>query len=253
MKLLYFSTILICIFLIFNSFTANSKEYPNGSEILGNIDNNLFVENAVVKTRMVIHGRNRTNSISSITWMKGKNTIFTEYLLPAREKGKKMLRLDDKIWTYTPDPVDRIITISGHLLKQSLMGSDMSYEDMMENISLKDQYNSKVIGEEVIMQRNCWVLELDAKTKDVSYVKRKIWVDKEKWLPIKEERYAKSGKLLKKTTILEIGKLLDRWYPKKMLFKDVLSKGKGTEYYIDSIEYKDDIPKSRFTKAALRR
>jgi len=38
-----------------------------------------------------------------------------------------------------------------------------------------------------------------------------------------------------------------------MIFKDVLSKGKGTEYYIDSIEYKDDIPKTRFNKASLRR
>jgi negative regulator of sigma E activity len=96
-------------------------------------------------------------------------------------------------------------------------------------------------------------LELTAKKDDISYYSRKIWVDTERLLPLREERFAKSGKLLKKTEILEVFKQDGRWYPKHMIFKDMLSRGKGTEYFIESIDFDVDIPEYKFTKAALRR
>jgi negative regulator of sigma E activity len=163
-----------------------------------------------------------------------------------------MLRLGDKLWTYTPEPNDRIITISGHLLRQSLMGSDLSYEDMMENHSLNDSYDATVIGTEKINDRLCWEVQLQAKTEDVAYYSRRIWVDTERWLPLRGERYAKSGKLLKTTQITEVFYVGDRWYPKMMIFKDALSKGKGTEYIIESIDFDVQIPDHKLSKAALR-
>ena len=44
----------------------------------------------------------------------------------------RMLKLDDILLTYSPQ-TDRIIQISGHMLKQSVMGSDFSYNDIMED------------------------------------------------------------------------------------------------------------------------
>ena len=61
------------------------------------------------------------------------------------------------------------------------------------------------------------------------------------------------GRLLKKTEILEVFKVSERWYPKKMTFKDLLSRGKGTEYIINSIDFNVKIPSYKFTKAALRK
>lgn len=43
------------------------------------------------------------------------------------------------------------------------------------------------------------------------------------------------------------------WYPKKMIFKDVLKKGSGTEFIIDSVNFNAEIPKHIFSKASLRR
>jgi hypothetical protein len=45
----------------------------------------------------------------------------------------------------------------------------------------------------------------------------------------------------------------NRWYPRRMLFKDMLKEGKGTEFIIEEIEFNIDIPDYRFSKAALRR
>ncbi len=224
-----------------------------GEDVLRKIDANLVLDQAVSVSGMTIHRGSRVRTIQSKSWIKGSDKSFVEYLAPAREKGKKMLKLGDKLWTYTPEPTDRIITISGHLLRQSVMGSDLSYEDMMENSNLTDLYTARIEGRAEVRGRECHVLTLTAKVRDIAYHSRKIWVDAERWLPLREERYAKRGRLLKTFDILEMFQVDDRWYPRKMLFKDALLKGKGTEYYIESIDFHAKIPDYKFTKASLRK
>lgn len=226
---------------------------PSGADVLRQIDKNLVLDKAVSSTTMIIHGRTGTRSIKSKNWIEGKDKAFVEYIDPPREKGKKMLKLKDQVWIYIPEPTDRIITISGHLLRQSVMGSDLSYEDITENRKLLDQYNAKVSGSEKITGRDCYVVELSAKADDITYYSRKLWVDKERWLPLKEERYAKSGKALKRTELLEVFTIENRWYPKRILYHDLMQNGDGTEYIIESVVLHAAISESQFTKAALKK
>lgn len=225
---------------------------PSGEEILRQIDANIVAENRTATATMIIHHRRGSRSMTTKSWVQGMDKSFTEYLAPAREKGTKMLKLGDQLWIYSPQS-DRIIRIAGHMLRQPMMGSDLSYEDMMEDPSLLNLYNPEVLGSEPVSERDCWVLELTAKDDDVTYHSRKIWVDKERLVALKEDRYAKGGKLLKTTEIQEVFQVEGRWYPKRMLFKDALSSGPGTEFIIDSIEFEVDIPEYLFSKAALRR
>ncbi|MEI6053566.1 MAG: outer membrane lipoprotein-sorting protein, partial [Opitutaceae bacterium] len=182
-----------------------------------------------------------------------KDKAFVEYTEPAREKGKKMLKLGDQLWNYIPEPTDRIITISGHLLRQSVMGSDLSYEDITENKKLIDLYDANVTGSETIGGRNCCILELRSKEEDITYDSRTLWVDTERWLPLKEERCAKSGKPIKRSEILEVFRVEGRWYPKRVLYRDLMQNGEGTEYIIDAVDLHAAIPESQFTKAALKK
>jgi hypothetical protein len=133
------------------------------------------------------------------------------------------------------------------------MGSDLSYEDITENRKLRDIYNAEVTGSENINGRDCYIVELRGKHENITYYSRKLWVDKERWLPLKEERYAKSGKPLKRSELLEVAPIENRWYPKRILYNDLMQNGDGTEYIIDSLKLHIDIDKSRFTKAALKK
>ena len=99
---------------------------------------------------------------------------------------------------------------------------------------------------------DCWIVELHANSEDVAYQNMKTWVDKSKYIPLKEERYAKSGQLLKKTELFDIKLIDNRWYPTRIVFKDMLKKGKGTEFIIDDIDFDAEIPEHLFTKASLR-
>ena len=42
----------------------------------------------------------------------------------------------------------------------------------------------------------------------------------------------------------------NRWYPKKMIFKDMLKSGTGTEFIVESIEFDAPILPYLFSKAA---
>jgi hypothetical protein len=162
-----------------------------------------------------------------------------------------MLKLGKDLWIYEPES-DRSIKISGNMLKQSVMGSDLSYEDFMEETKLVDAYSARISGETELDGRQCWVLDLTAKQSNLAYFKRKLWVDKERYVVLKEFLYAKSGKLLKSITASDFRKTGNRWYPHYILFKDELKEGKGTQYYIDSIQFDIVLPANLFTKGVLR-
>ena len=227
-------------------------EAPSGKSILEKVDANLTSETSIMTSQMIIHGQRGSRTIESKSWAKGADTAFTEYLAPAREKGTKMLKLEDRLWMYSPD-TDRTIQISGHMLRQSVMGSDLSYEDMMDDPRLAELYEAEVTGEDSIEERDCWVLHLIANKDDVAYQSRKLWVDKERMVPMQGELFAKSGKLLKRVTLKDFKQIEERWYPMHMTFKDVLKSGEGTEFIATSIEFNVDIPEYIFSKAALKR
>jgi len=228
------------------------SQTPTGEFILKKIDENTSSKNKIALSKMIIHSRRGSRTIEAKSWIEGNDKSFTEYLSPVREKGIKMLKLQDQLWTYSP-ATDRIIQISGHLLRQSVMGSDLSYEDIMEDPKLQNIYNAELIGEQAFEDRVCWLLQLTAEQKDAVYFSRKIWGDKERCVALKEERFAKSGKLLKSTEVKEVMFVDNRWIPQIVVFKDELKTGMGTEFIIDSIEYDVQIADYIFTKAVLRK
>jgi|TARA_B110000914_G_scaffold46638_1_gene39673 outer membrane lipoprotein-sorting protein len=243
----------IFIFIISLSLLNGQASDMTVSDIIAAMDKNLNAKSRVLTSKMVVHGRRTTRTIESKNWVVGMDLAFTEYLSPAREKGTKMLKLGDKLWTYSPQ-TDRVIQISGHMLRQSVMGSDMSYNDMMEDRPMEELYKATLEGSVMIDDRDHWIILLESKVKGLSYPKRRAWVDKEYLLPMKEELYAKSGKLLKTSTMDGIKKVQRRWFPSRFIYKDELKRNsKGTEWIIDEIAFDIDIPESRFSKALLRK
>lgn len=241
--------ILIPLLLLSVSLTAQN---PSAKEIIEKVDKNMSAESRVFTSRMVIHNPRNTRTVESKSWSMGENKSYTEYISPPREQGTKMLKLDNLLWIFSP-ATDRIIQISGHMLRQSVMGSDLSYEDMMEDPHLLNHYSGKVEGEERLGDRICWIIMLTANAADVAYQTQKLWVDKDRFIPLRKELYAKSGVLLKKMELSDVLQVQGRWYPKKILFKDVLKEGEGTEFQMMDIEFNVKIPDYIFSKASLKK
>lgn len=224
---------------------------PDASDILEKVEKNMSSDNRVFESSMTIRGNRTSRTITSRSYSVGDKKSFTEYLSPAREQGTKMLKLENQLWIYSPS-TDRTIQISGHMLRQSVMGSDLSYEDMMDDRKLTDVYEAKVSGDELIDGRKTFILDLVAKVTDAAYHSRKMWIDSERFVPLKEELFAKSGQLLKRTTLSDVKQIEGRWFPSTLVYKDMLKQGEGTEFRITTIKFNQKIPEYIFTKAALK-
>ena len=240
----------VVLLLMFTGFLS-AQNYPSGKSILDKVDNNMSAKSRILTARMEINSARGTRTMESKSWGVGTDKAFTEYLAPAREKGTKMLKLDNQLWIYSPT-TDRVIQISGHMLRQSVMGSDMSYEDMMTDRPLLEQYKAEVTSEETIDGRKCWVVNLTAIVNDVNYASQKMWVDEERFVPLQVEMFAKGGKLLKRITFSDVKKIQNRWYPTSFLYKDVLKDGKGTKMIIVDVQMDVTIPASVFNKSNLK-
>lgn len=219
--------------------------------ILDKVDKNMSSKNRIVEATMIINGKRNSRTLTMKTWSEGTKKSFTEYLSPAADKGTKMLKLSGQLWIYSPS-TDRIIQISGNMLRQSVMGSDLSYEDLMDDRKMTEIYSEKLSGREMIDGRKTWLVSLTAKVENVAYHSQKMWIDTARYVPLRQELYGKSGQLLKKLEYKDIRNIQGRWFPFTMIYKDMLKEGKGTELRITSIKFDQEIPEYIFTKAALK-
>ncbi|MFL3015363.1 MAG: outer membrane lipoprotein-sorting protein [Candidatus Neomarinimicrobiota bacterium] len=243
----------IILLTLLSSISFAQKGEMSVKDIIREIDKNMNAKSRVLTSKMIVHGRRSSRTIESRNWVVGIDKAFTEYISPPREAGTKMLKIGNKLWTYSPQ-TDRVIQISGHMLRQSVMGSDMSYNDMMEDKPIEELYGASIEGSIEINGRDHWIVVLEAKINGLAYPKRKLWIDKEYLLPMKEELYAKSGKLLKTSTMSDVKRIQGRWFPSRFNFRDELKRNsKGTEWIIDDIEFDIEISNSRFSKALLRK
>ena len=245
--------LIILLFLIQLPYLLSSQQsHQEASNIIEKIDKNMFSKTQIVTSEMIVYGKRKKRVIRSKGYSMGKENNFTEYLSPEREKGTKMLKLDNRLWIYSPG-TDRTIQLSGHLLRQSVMGSDLSYEDMMEERKLSEVYDAKIVKDGNFNDSPVWIMDLISKVEGLAYHKRTLWIDKTKFVPLKENLYAKSGTLLKTTTFSKIKKIDTRWYPMKINYKDMLKDGKGTDFVIIDISFDTYIPKEYFSKNMLKK
>ncbi len=194
---------------------------PTAAEILRRLDQNQLYPTLFIESTMIIQGRKGQRRLRSQSWSQGREKSFIRYLSPPRERGTSMLKLKDQLWLYSPQ-ADRTIAIAGHMLRQPIMGSDLSYEDMMERTSLVKNYQATKLDNEVIQGAGSWVLELKAKQAGLAYPKQRIWVDPKKIAATKVELYGSRGKLLKRVTIQSFIQTPTGWYPSDLTYKDML-------------------------------
>ena len=95
----------------------------------------------------------------------------------------------------------------------------------MDDRKLTDVYTAEASGDEVVDGRKTYILTLTAKVTDAAYHSRKMWIDAERFVPLKEELFAKSGQLLKRTILSDIKLIEGRWFPETIVYKDVLKQG----------------------------
>lgn len=228
---------------------ALATEPPDAAAILRAVEANQVYGSIEYEGSMTIVSGAKTRVKTMRTWSLGKDKAFIEFTNP-EDRGVRMLKLGDSLWTWFPKERDTV-RISGYLLTQGMMGSDVSYQDAMEPDSLLDSYDAAVAGTETVGGRSAWLLELTAKSPQAGYSRRRLWVDAERYVTLKSELYARSGMLLKASTTLDVARIGARYFPSKVEISDKLKKDSKTVFAMTSLKLDTKIDESRFTLQAL--
>jgi outer membrane lipoprotein-sorting protein len=184
-------------------------------------------------------------------WAKGNSDSFIEFT-NSEDRGTKYLKKGGRLYVYSPDN-EGVMLISGHMLKESMMGSDMSYEDTINNDTLSSRYDPVITGSERWNGRDSWVLELAAKRRTESYPKRKLWIDKETGDMLHYELYALSGAKLKEFNMLKVEVFAGRRFPVEVEVRDLLRKDSKTTFTMKNVVMDRTIPDSVFSQRNLER
>ncbi len=230
-----------------------SARVPTADELLTALDANMTFATRTAKLKMTVVNGKRTRVFEIISYGRGEEDAAMEYRAPAREKGTRMLKLGDELWIYMPT-IDRVQKISGHMLRQGMMGSDLSYEDMMASRELRKRYTSKVTGDATVGGRPCWKLEMVATDKSVTYPRRETCVDKETMIAVEQKLFALSGMLIKTWTMSAVQTFEGgRRFPTKMVIRDHLRKGSETRIEMSGIRFGVALEREVFSLRWLER
>jgi len=244
---------LIALFAITAAFAF--AQSPSAAELLRRVDNNEIYNTIEYEGEITIDYQGRCYVKTLKAWGRGNTHSFVEFT-NSEDRGTKYLKRDGRLFVYSPD-TEEVMLISGHMLKESMMGSDMSYEDTLDNDTLSNRYDPVIAGSETVKgngsSRDSWILELKAKKKTESYPSRKLWIDKENGDLLRYELYALSGVKLKEYNLTKIEVINGRRFPVEVEMRDLMRKNSNTAFVMRNVVLDKPIADSVFSQRNLER
>lgn len=225
---------------------------PSATELLAEADKHMTFDSRSSTMSMTVDKTKRSKTYSMQSFSRGADETAIEFIEPVRDKGTKMLKKADELWMWLP-AVERKQRISGHMLRKGLMGSDFSYEDLMEANDLSSLYDATVQGSESKDGYDCWKLELTAKDESITYTRRVMWLDKATAIPVRQELYALSGMMVKVWTMGDIQTIDGHNTALTMTAEDKLTGGSSTTITLSDVRYSVELPEEVFSQLWLER
>ncbi|RKZ00871.1 MAG: hypothetical protein DRQ10_03240 [Candidatus Hydrothermota bacterium] len=163
--------------------------------------------------------------------------FFVEFTNP-EDYGTRILKLQNRLYIYLPD-IDDVVRISGDMMRQSLMGSDLSYEDLMNEDPWK-LYAPTSLKDTSFESQRVYLLELRDTSGRATYASIKLWLLPKKFVPLKAEYIARGGRVVKTVEVIEYKSVDSKLFPIFYIMRDLRRRNSKTTVKIHSV--KIDIP-----------
>ena len=174
---------------------------------------------------------------------------LVQYVEPARDAGKRVLLDGHSLWFYDPDSkVSVRISAQQRLIGQAAIGDILT-------VNLAADYTPAVLGTEKIddatrQPRQCWHLELKARTDTATYNRVEYWVEQGSFFPVKGKFYADSGRLLKIVYFRNFHEQLGAIRPTEAVIIDAVDSSLATTATLGQYAYQE-IPEAWFQRDYL--
>jgi hypothetical protein len=187
------------------AFSKAADETPaamSASELAGRLSALRQDGSSYVRARMEIKGAAKQTLQIQIKERRtrGATEIVYQVLWPKERKGESVLlrKAGSRPATgahFTPPSTTR--PIDAGQINEPLLGSSLSYEDVVENFFAWDQQS--IVGSEDVNGVSCQILESKpGKGERSSYARVRTWADPKRLVPHRIEKYSASGQLVRR-------------------------------------------------------
>jgi hypothetical protein len=184
---------------------------------------------------------------------KDSTDILYQVLWPKERKGESfVLRKSGKsaptgaVFTLP----DSLVTLTPAKMKEGIFGSDLSYDDLLENFFAWE--NQSIVGTESLAGAQCQILESrPGKNDRTNYSKVRSWIDTKRMVTLRVEKFSESGKLAKRIDTTRVAKD-DTGKSVASSFSLQRSEASVTEIEGSNSKHGMTFPASDFTPEALR-
>ncbi len=206
----------------------------NVEDIVRRLEANRIHGTSRAESVMTVQDRFGSRESTMISYSRGQDESLIEFT-SAAERGQKVLRTANEIYLFYPDAAE-LIRLQGAALRESMLGSDVSYEDLTGGRTLLDTYRVTLEGTERVNGRATWKVSFEARRRNVAYPRQTMWIDQEWYVALRAEQYALNGRLLKEMTADRVEQVEGLWIPMRMVISDVLKRDSSTTIEIRNIQ-----------------
>jgi outer membrane lipoprotein-sorting protein len=165
------------------------------NEIIDQADSMFRLEQVYSRSSLEVIRNGRAQATQTMEMYElesddGTTRALTVFSAPPRVAGTAYLTIGNDLWVRFAS-TGRVRKMSSSAKSNSAAGSDFSYSDMGDGSqSFTDQYIPRLLGPEVLTNKNAWKLELTPKAgEDTSYEKLIVWVSQNDFLYLQIEYY----------------------------------------------------------------
>ncbi len=259
MKKLKITTVLIAIVIAIGFSPVVSGQDLTGKQIVEKAYNRATGNDQTSDLTMTLinkSGNQRVRIIKQFTKDLGeveKSIMF--FLSPADIKNTSFMswsydsdQSDDQ-WIYLP-ALKKTKRISSDSKSDYFMGSDFTYDDLGDR-KLEDDTH-KLLREETMNGKECYVVESLSKDEDYMYSKTKTWIDKSNFIGVKKEFYDEDEDLLKILSIKEVKEISGYLVIVNSEMKNI-QKNHKTTMVLGNVQINTGISASKFTERIMMR
>ena len=238
-------------FTLFAGFAATTyaQDPPSAREIVRRLEANRTYDTSRAEVTMIIEDRFGRRESTMVSWSRGADEALIEFT-SAAERGQKVLRTENEIYLYYPDAAE-LVRLQGAALRESMLGSDVSYEDLTGGKTLLDTYEVSFAGRDTVDGHPTYKIEMEAKSRNVAYPKQTVWVDTELFVARRSEQYALSGRLLKTEEFYDIREIEGYRVPMRTVISDAMKRNSSTTIRIQELEVGIRVDADRFSLEEL--
>jgi hypothetical protein len=252
-------TVCALIVALAATLAAHAEGAPSAAEIVQSARDRISVNTTSTRARMVIAAKDGTTTervvdqYSSDVDAAGKKVgdrAIIAFQKPASVAGTRFLTIDnadggEDRWIFLP-ALGKVRRISSGEGSGSFVGTDFSYDDMSALSRDAAEDDHRILKEEALDGKDCWVIESVPKDASYQYSKAIQWIAKDTKMVWRLEAYDRKGALAKVLEILKAETVQGNLTPMVTKMSTVADKT-STTIYIDIIKYDEKIPDGVFT------